>query len=89
MNGILKAFLGVTNANIQTLTDAQAIKANIMTNLKSMVADAKNGKYSYLVFRMSSHGTQVPDANGDELGEVMTAHEVNGLSAGRARPVVV
>ena len=39
MNGILKAFLGVTNANIQTLTDAQAIKANIMTNLKSMVAD--------------------------------------------------
>jgi len=74
MNGILKAFLGVTNANIQTLTDAQAIKANIMTNLKSMVADAKNRKNSYLVFSMSSHGTQVPHLNGDELGEVMTGH---------------
>ncbi len=31
-----------------------------------MVDDAKKGKYSYLIFSMSSHGTQVPDVNGDE-----------------------
>ncbi len=66
MKGILQDFLGFTDADITTLTDAQATKTNIMTNLKSMVDDAKKGKYSYLIFSMSSHGTQVPDVNGDE-----------------------
>ena len=37
-----------------------------MSNLKDMVIRAKAGKYSYLVFSMSSHGTQVPDLNGDD-----------------------
>ena len=37
-----------------------------MSHLNSMVADAKAGKLNYLVFSMSSHGTQVPDRNGDE-----------------------
>jgi hypothetical protein len=37
-----------------------------MKNLTSMVADAKAGKFNYLVFSLSSHGTQVPDKNGDE-----------------------
>jgi hypothetical protein len=31
-----------------------------------MVNGAKAGKYSYLVFSLSSHGTQVPDGSGDE-----------------------
>ena len=66
MGALLKDFLGFTAADITTLTDAQATKANIMSSLKSMVADAKAGKYSYLVFSLSSHGTQMPDASGDE-----------------------
>jgi hypothetical protein len=66
MGALLKELLGFTPADITTLTDAQATKGNIMSNLKSMVADAKAGKYSYLVFSMSSHGTQVPDTSGDE-----------------------
>ncbi|MDD5297922.1 MAG: caspase family protein [Rhodocyclaceae bacterium] len=66
MAGVLKDFLGFTDADITTLTDAQATKAAIMTKLKAMVADAKAGKLSYLVFSMSSHGTQTPDKNGDE-----------------------
>jgi metacaspase-1 len=66
MKGILKDFLGFTDSDMTVLTDSQATKANIMANLKSMVDDAKKGKYSYLVFSMSSHGTQVPDVNGDE-----------------------
>jgi hypothetical protein len=66
MKGILREFLGFTDADIRVLTDAQATKTNIMTNLKSMVEDAKKGKYSYLVFSFSSHGTQVPDVSGDE-----------------------
>jgi hypothetical protein len=66
MGALLKDFLGFTAGDITTLTDTQATKANIMSNLKSMVADAKAGKYSYLVFSLSSHGTQVPDTSGDE-----------------------
>ncbi len=66
MGALLKDLLGFTAADITTLTDSQATKAGIMQNLTSMVADAKAGKYSYLLFSLSSHGTQVPDTSGDE-----------------------
>ena len=66
MTGILKDFLGFKDADITTLTDSQATKVNIMKNLNDMVDGAKKGKYDYLVFSLSSHGTQVPDKDGDE-----------------------
>jgi hypothetical protein len=66
MAALYKSLLGFTTADITILTDAQATKANIMKNLTSMVADAKAGKFNYLVFSLSSHGTQVPDKSGDE-----------------------
>jgi metacaspase-1 len=66
MTGILKDFLGFKATDITTLTDAQATKVNIMKNLNEMVDGAKKGKYDYLVFSLSSHGTQVPDKDGDE-----------------------
>lgn len=66
MCSLLQKLLGFTSADITMLTDAQATKANIISNLENMVTEAKAGKYSYLVFSMSSHGTQVPDLNGDE-----------------------
>jgi hypothetical protein len=71
MESILVKFLGFSgtsgaNADIVELKDLQATKLNIMKNLKDMVDGAKQGKYSYLVFSMSSHGTQVPDRSGDE-----------------------
>lgn len=71
MEDILTKHLGFkgssgAEADIIKLTDAQATKANIMSNLKTMVEDAKAGKYSYLVFSLSSHGTQVPDVDRDE-----------------------
>jgi metacaspase-1 len=66
MAGVLKDFLGFKDADITKLTNATATKANIMKNLKLMVDGAKAGKYDYLVFSLSSHGTQVPDKNGDE-----------------------
>jgi len=66
MSSLLQKLLGFTSSDITLLTDAQATKANIITNLKAMVDGAKAGKYSYLVFTLSSHGTQVPDLNGDE-----------------------
>jgi metacaspase-1 len=66
MSALLQKLLGFQGSDITVLTDAQATKANIISNLKAMVAGAKAGKYSYLVFSLSSHGTQVPDLSGDE-----------------------
>jgi hypothetical protein len=66
MVGVLKKFLGFTDADVKKLTDAQATKAAIMAELKAMVKGAVAGKYSYLVFSLSSHGTQIPDKNNDE-----------------------
>jgi hypothetical protein len=66
MASVLKALMGFANSDITVLTDAQATKANIMARLKQMVDGAKAGQYSYLVFSLSSHGTQVPDVSGDE-----------------------
>lgn len=58
MVSVLKQHMGFTDGDIVSLTDAQATKANIMANLKEMVDGAKNGKYNYLFFSISSHGTQ-------------------------------
>jgi metacaspase-1 len=71
MESILTKYLGFSgskgsDADIIQLTDSQATKAKIITNLKKMVNGAKAGKYTYIVFSMSSHGTQVPDTSGDE-----------------------
>jgi metacaspase-1 len=66
MTLLLQKALGFAGSDITTLTDSQATKANIMSALKEMVKGAKDGKYSYLVFSISSHGTQVPDTSGDE-----------------------
>ena len=66
MSSLLQKQLGFTSSDITLLLDAQATKINIINNLKSMVDGAKAGKYSYLVFSLSSHGTQVPDLEGDE-----------------------
>ncbi|RII30353.1 MAG: peptidase C14 [Geobacter sp.] len=66
MVGVLEKYLGFKAADIKVLTDAQATKQAIMTELTAMVNGAKTGKYAYLVFSLSSHGTQVPDKNGDE-----------------------
>lgn len=66
MESVLTKFMGFAAGDIVELTDDQATKSNIMKNLKEMVDGAKAGKYNYLVFSMSSHGTQVPDTSGDE-----------------------
>lgn len=66
MSTLYKDMLGFKASEMTVLTDAQATKASIMANLKSMVADAKAGKLGYLVFSLSSHGTQMNDTSGDE-----------------------
>lgn len=66
MISVLKKDMGFADNDIVKLVDEQATKKNIMTNLTEMVNGAKAGKYTNLVFSISSHGTQVPDQDGDE-----------------------
>lgn len=55
---------GFSSRSITVLTDAQATKANVMGALTRLVESAKEG--DTIVFSFSSHGTQVPDTNGDD-----------------------
>lgn len=66
MSALLQNLLGFTGSDITVLLDTQATKDNIISQLRSMVDGAKAGRYTYLVFSMSSHGTQVPDLSGEE-----------------------
>lgn len=66
MAALCKDLLGFKSTQIKTLTDAQATKAAIMAQLQQAVADAKAGKLGYILFSLSSHGTQMADTTGDE-----------------------
>ncbi len=79
MAALYKDLLGFKTTEMSTLTDAQATKANIMARLNAMVADAKAGKLNYLVFSLSSHGTQMNDTSGDEpdgKDEAFVPHDI-------------
>lgn len=60
----LLAPLGFQAANVTTITDAKATRANMLAGLKALVASGKAGDFLY--FHYSGHGAQVPDTNGDE-----------------------
>ncbi|MEK8049720.1 caspase family protein [Ideonella sp. DXS22W] len=66
MAALAKDVLGFKASEIKVLTDAQATKAAIMAELQAAVAAAKAGKLSYILFSLSSHGTQMADKSGDE-----------------------
>jgi hypothetical protein len=79
MVALHKTLLDFKPAEITKLTDAQATKAKIMAQLKSMVAAAKAGNLSSLVFALSSHGTQMDDTSGDEpdgMDEAFVPHDI-------------
>jgi hypothetical protein len=66
MAAMLRTRPGFSRRNITVLTDKDATKANVMAKLTDMIGKAKAGKLDHVVFSFSSHGTQVPDQNGDE-----------------------
>lgn len=66
MKGVLKDFLGFADSDIVELTDRAATKDAILGELTAMVDGARKGQFDYLVFSLSSHGTQIPDVSGDE-----------------------
>jgi len=79
MAALYKDLLSFKPSEMTVLTDAQATKANIMAKLNAMVADAKAGKLNYLVFSLSSHGTQMNDTSGDEpdgKDEAFVPHDI-------------
>lgn len=54
---------GFAPRSVTVLTDDQATKANVMAALTKLVETAKG---DHIVFGFSSHGTQVPDTDGDD-----------------------
>lgn len=79
MAALCKSLLGFKASEVTTLTDAQATKAAIVSQLKSAVAAAKAGKIDYLLFSWSSHGTQMTDTSGDEpdgMDEAFVPHDI-------------
>jgi metacaspase-1 len=67
---ILIDFLGFREQDIVELIDEQATKANIIDALKSIINNARQGEYSYVILKLSTHGTQIPDARGTEVDHI-------------------
>ncbi|HET7668137.1 MAG TPA: caspase family protein [Mycobacterium sp.] len=63
--------------DVTVLLDAEATKAKVMATLTKLVND---GDVDHIVFSFSSHGTQVPDKNGDEkvdhVDEAFACHDI-------------
>ena len=82
MAALLKKTRGFGQSDIKVLTDTKATKKAVMSELNRLSKLAKAGKLDYFVFSFSSHGTQVPDLDGDESPEV--AGDLKGKRADEA-----
>lgn len=85
MKRLLTDHFGFSPNSVTTLTDSKATKRNIMAKLQAMVDGAAAGKYDYLVFSFSSHGTQVPDTGNDEpdlADEAFCPYDLAGSGGG-------
>jgi hypothetical protein len=75
--------------DITVLTDADATKANVMAALKKLLGDGAD----HIVFSFSSHGTQVPDKNGDEkvdgVDEAFACYDIKEHGADWDRKTVI
>lgn len=61
---------------VKTLLDKQATKTNIINALKSMIEKSNSG--DHLVYHHSSHGSQIPDKDGDEqdnMDEILCTYD--------------
>ena len=81
MAAMLRARPDFSRGSVTVLTDADATKATVMARLTDMVERAKGGRLDHIVFSFSSHGTQVPDTNGDEtvdhVDEAFACHDID------------
>lgn len=79
MAALLTSQSGFADSRVTLLRDAEATKAEIIGALSELVGRAKSGDTDHLVFSFSSHGTQIPDSEGDEpdrVDEALAAHDL-------------
>jgi hypothetical protein len=93
MAAMLRTQAGFSRRNVTVLTDEDATKANVMAKLNDIIGKAKAGKLDHVVFSLSSHGTQVPDQNGDEavdhVDEAFACHDIAQKGADWDRDTVI
>lgn len=78
--GLLQSRYGFAASDISILLDSQATKENVVAQLSSLLDRAAAGEVQHIVFTFSSHGTQIPDSNGDEadrLDEAFACYDIN------------
>ncbi|MCD4849260.1 caspase family protein [Arthrobacter sp. AK01] len=77
---MMEKHYGFESSAITVLRDAKAVKKTVMAELNKLVDTAVAGTANHIVFTFSSHGTQVPDTNGDEgdrLDEAFACYDIN------------
>jgi hypothetical protein len=76
---ILLKYFGFTAKQIRVVVDERATKKGIVSRLKWLVKDAKQG--DSLLFHFSGHGSQIRDRDGDELkdnlDEILCPHDMD------------
>ena len=76
---VLRSGYGFADDEVTVLTDARATKDAIIDRLADMAERAAEGRLDQLVFTYASHGTQVPDDDGDEpdqMDEALAAYDL-------------
>lgn len=77
---LLEGAYGFAASDVTVLRDAKATKKSVMAELNKLIDAAEKGTVQHLVFTFSSHGTQVPDKDGDEgdsLDEAFACYDIN------------
>jgi len=75
---VLKTYFGFQNRDVRVLTDTMATTAAIEREMNWLLADAHAG--AVRLFHFSGHGSQVPDAGGEEsdgYDEVLCPYDVD------------
>lgn len=77
---LLREQYGFAPDDVTVLVDAEASKKAVLEALTGLVERAESGNLDQIVFTFSSHGTQIPDTNGDEadsLDECFACYDID------------
>lgn len=77
---LLREQYGFAPDDVTVLVDAEASKTAVLGALTGLVERAESGDLAQIVFTFSSHGTQIPDTNGDEadgLDECFACYDID------------
>jgi hypothetical protein len=77
---LLRGQYGFSSDDVTVLVDADASKKAVLGALTGLVERAESGDLDQIMFTFSSHGTQIPDTNGDEadgLDECFACYDID------------